>query len=88
MNNESSAEPILGSPKTAEELLEVYFLDMRSALLETAAALDRIQRSENGVDMMDDPRVRKLNGAFEILKSGKPDRTEQILCLLSDTMEQ
>ena len=48
MNIENSAEPILGSPKTAEELLEIYFLDMRSALLETAAALDRIQRSENG----------------------------------------
>ena len=88
MNNENAAEPILGSPKTAEELLEIYFLNMRSALLETAAALDRIQRSENGGDMMDDPRIRKLNGAFEILNSGKPDRAEQILHLLSDPMEQ
>ena len=37
---------------------------------------------------MDDPRVRKLNGAFEILNSGEPDRVEQILRLLSDAMEQ
>jgi hypothetical protein len=88
MNNENSAKPVLGSPKTAEELLEIYFLDMRSALLETAAAMDRIERSENGGDMMDDPRVRKLNGACEILKSGKPDRVKQILRLLSDSMEQ
>ena len=80
-------KPALRSPKTAEELLEIYFLDMRSALLETAAALDRIQRSENGGKMMDDPRVLKLNGAFEILKSGKPDKVEQILHLLSDPME-
>ncbi len=88
MNNLNSAKPVLGSPKTAEELLEIYFLDMRSALLETAAAMDRIQRSENEGDMMDDPRVQKLNGAFEILKSGNPDRVEQILRLLSDSMEQ
>lgn len=88
MNNENSKKPVLGSPKTAQELLEIYFLDMRSGILETAAALDRIQRSENGTHMMDDPRVQKLNGAFEILRSGNPDRTGQILRLLSDSVEQ
>ena len=34
----------LGSPKGAAELLDMYFLDMRSALLEVAATLDRIER--------------------------------------------
>ncbi len=84
MNIENSAEPILGSPKTAEELLEIYFLDMRSALLETAAAMDRIQRAENGNDILKDPRIQKLQEGCEILKNEKPDRVGQLLCLLSD----
>lgn len=88
MNNENSEKPVLGSPKTAEELLEIYFLHMRSALLETAAAMDRIQRAENGNDILKDPRIQKIQKSFMILKSGKPDRVEQILRLLSDPMEQ
>jgi len=88
MNNENAAEPILGSPKTAGELLEIYFLIMRSALLETAAAMDRIQRAENGNDILKDPRIQKLQEGCEILKNGKPDRVEQLLCLLSDPLEQ
>ena len=35
----------LPSGKTAMELLELYFLDMRSHLLEVAAGLDRIERA-------------------------------------------
>jgi hypothetical protein len=77
----------LGSPKTAEELLDIYFLDMRSALLETAAAMDRIERAENGAGVLKDARILKLNQAFEILKSGKENRTEQFLVLFSDPLE-
>ena len=77
----------LGSPKTAEELLEIYFLDMRSALLETAAAMDRIERAENGDSVSKDPRILKLNQAFEILKNGKENRAKQFLVLFSDPLE-
>jgi hypothetical protein len=88
MNNENSAKPVLGSPKTAEELLGIYFLDMRSALLETAATMDRIQRAENGNAILKDPRIQKLQKSFEILKRGEPGRAEQFLRLLSDPPEQ
>jgi len=87
MNHQTPSKPILGSPKTAEELLDLYFLDMRSALLETAAALDRIQRAEKGDDIFEDPRIQKLNQAFEILKSGKQGRAEQFLRLLSEPVK-
>jgi len=87
MDHQTPLKPVLGSPKTAEELLELYFLDMRSALLETAAALDRIQRAEKGNDIFKDPRIQKLNQAFEILKSGEQGRTEQFLRLLSEPVE-
>jgi len=77
----------LGSPKTAEKLLDIYFLDMRSALLETAAAMDRIERAENGKGVFQDPRIRKLTQACKILKSGKENRAEQLLVLFSDPSE-
>ena len=74
----------LPSPRTAEELLDIYFLDMRSALLETAATLDRIERAENGSGILSDPRIGKLAEACEILKDGKQNRAEQFLTLFSD----
>jgi hypothetical protein len=73
----------LTSPMTAEELLNFYYLDMRSSLLETAAALDRIERAENSVDIFRDPRIRQLTAACEIVKSGRRNRAEQMLLLFS-----
>ncbi len=87
MNTKKSSKPVLGSPKTAEELLNLYFLDMRSALLETAAAMDRIQRAEKGDEVLKDPRMQQLNDALEILKSGQEGRVERFLRRLSDPVE-
>ena len=87
MDNRNPIKPMLGSPRTAEELLNIYFLDMRSALLETAATLDRIERAENGAGVFRDPRIQKLTEACEILKSGRQNRAEQLLVLFSDLSE-
>lgn len=76
--------PGLGSPKSAEQLLDMYFLDIRSALLETAAAFDRIERAEGGADIFSDPRIGNLRKAFDIIKNGKVNRAEQFLTLFSD----
>lgn len=81
-------KPVLASPRTAEKLLDLYFLDMRSALLETAATLDRIERAENGSATFQDPRIRKLVEACDILKEGRQNRAEQFLNLFSDPMEK
>lgn len=78
---------VMASPRTAEELLDIYFLDMRSALLETAATLDRIERAENGTVIFKDPRIMKLTESCEILKCGKKNRAEKILLLLSDPLD-
>ena len=77
----------LGSPKTANELLDLYFLDMRCALLETAATLDRIERAEGVADISDDPRLKHIKDACDILKNGKGNRAEEFLLLLSDPKE-
>jgi len=84
MNNDEFSKPVLRAPKTAKELLDIYFLDMRSALLETAAAMDRIQRAESGNEIMEDPRMQQLIDSLEILKSRKEGRAEAFLRLLSD----
>ena len=76
--------PALASPKSAGELLDMYFLEMRSALLETAAALDRLERAEGGAAILEDPRLQHIQDACDILKNGRGNRTEQFLVLFSE----
>jgi hypothetical protein len=85
----STAHPrtALAPPKKAGELLDLYFLQARSALLETAAILDRIRRAQGGTEAFDDPRLRNLMAACDLLKDGKGDRAERFLRLFSDPVE-
>ena len=78
----------LGSPKTAKELLDMYFLQARSQMLETAAIFDRIERAEGGAEVLDEARLQKLREACDILKDGRGNRAEQFLLLFSDPVEQ
>ena len=77
-------KPVLGSPKSAKELLDMYFLEMRSALLETAAAFDRIERAAGGTEIFKDPRFDNLRQACDIVKNGEHSRAEQFQILFSD----
>jgi hypothetical protein len=77
-------KPKLRSPKSAKQLLDMYFLDVRCALLETAAAFDRIERSDGGDEIFSDPRLKRLLEACDIIKNGKQNRVERFLTLLSD----
>jgi len=71
------------SPKTASELLDMYFLHLRSALVETAAGFDRIQRAEGAEGVWNDDRLEDLRKAAAILADDEPDRAARILDLLS-----
>jgi len=73
-----------GSAKKASELLDMYFLEMRSGLLETAAALDRIGRAEGGAEAFRDPRMVKLRKSVEILGGENNRRAEKFLLLFSE----
>ncbi len=79
----SNRTPV-GSPKRAEDLLEMYFLDMRCALLETAAALDRIERAEGGTQAFRDPRILNLLESLSILRETGNNRAERFLRLFSE----
>ena len=83
MKNRPGRSP-LKPPKTAKELLDMYFLDIRSALLEVAAGLDRIERAHSEGDVFEDPRLEKLFDACEIIRKGKKNRAEQFLTLFSE----
>ena len=83
MNPESS-EKSIPSPKTAAELLTMYYHDARSHLLETAAILDRIERAEGGEKAMRDNRIKQLKDACNILTNASANRAEQFLLLLSE----
>lgn len=71
------------SPKPAPELLDQYYLHMRSALIETAASFDRIQSAEQAARVWKDPRLEELRAAAGILADEAPERARRILELLS-----
>jgi hypothetical protein len=71
------------SPRNASELLDLYFLHMRSALVETAASFDRIQRAEGSEGVWRDGRLEDLRRAAAILADDEPDRAARILEVLS-----
>ena len=75
----------LASQKTAGELLDMFFLDMRSALLETAAVMDRIERAEGGLQALSDSRIQRIKEACDLIKNGLNIRAEQFLILFSDS---
>ena len=68
-------------PKSGDELLELYYLDMRSHLLETAAALDRIERAGGSTQA---PRLARLLQAAEIAVGPGPDRARAMQEFLSE----
>jgi hypothetical protein len=65
--------------KSADELLDMYYPDMRSHLLEVAAAFDRIERAGGCAD----PRLEKLRGLAVVAVDREPNRAERFLLHLS-----
>jgi hypothetical protein len=59
---------------------DLYFAEARSKLIDLAAFLDRVQRSEGA----DDFRVKSLRAALQELATPGPDKAPRILRLLSD----
>ena len=80
---------VIASPKTGRELVDEYFIENRTRLLEIAAFLDRLDRTDDSlVDR--DFRVRAFREALDILTAAPADadrsknRVERIQLLMSD----
>ena len=69
------------SPLSARELVDEYFIENRTRLLEIAAFLDRLERADPKYAVQDF-RMTAFNEALAML--GRPDRLDRIQMLLSD----
>jgi hypothetical protein len=65
---------------TRQQVLDLYFLEARSKLIDLAAFLDRVDRAEG----KDDFRIRSLREALSVLGQEAGDRARQVLMALSD----
>ena len=73
------------SPKSAAELLNEQFLEMRWRALSLAADLDRIERAPGGKELISsDPRLAKLREAVKTLLQNEPERAAKVQIIFSD----
>jgi hypothetical protein len=70
------------SPLTASELVDEYFIENRTRLLEIAAFLDRLDRTDS-VSAENDFRIKAFAEAIDAL-AGPGERLTRIQLLLSD----
>jgi hypothetical protein len=65
---------------TRAQVLDLYFMDARCKLIDIAAFLDRVQRSEGAEDF----RMRAFRAALNELSGETPHRAKAVLTSLSD----
>jgi hypothetical protein len=68
-------------PRTGRELVDDFFIENRTRLLDVAAFLDRLDRA--GGDERDF-RMRAFREALEVLRDTQPGRTERVQMVFSD----
>lgn len=68
-------------PMSGRAVTDRYFLEHRAKVLDVAAYLDRLERSQ---EPDDDFRDRALRDTIAILLDGEPERARRVLERLSD----
>jgi hypothetical protein len=63
-----------------EDVADLYFAEARSKLIDLAAFLDRVERSDGAEDY----RLKSLRAALRELGAPGSDKAKKILLLLSD----
>lgn len=74
--------------RTAGNILERDFLEIRCRILDLAASLDRIERAEGASEIDNDPRRKQLEEGIRILLSDGTDRAERVQILFSDPYDE
>lgn len=77
------AQSVIPPPKSGRELVDEYFIENRTRLLEIAAFLDRLDRAGDDAGATDF-RMRGVREALRVLAEGSFPRVEQIQMILSD----
>jgi hypothetical protein len=65
---------------TRQQILDLYFMDARSKLIDLAAFLDRVDRAEGEPDF----RLKAFRNALGQLDRKDPQRAKGVLLALSD----
>jgi hypothetical protein len=65
---------------TRQQILDLYFMDARSKLIDIAAFLDRLDRAEGEPDF----RLAAFRDALAELHRAEPQRAREVLMTLSD----
>jgi hypothetical protein len=65
---------------TRQQVLDLYFMDARSKLIDLAAFMDRIER----VDGQDDFRMKAFREGVKHLGGSGPERAKHVLLAFSD----
>jgi hypothetical protein len=65
---------------TRREVLDLYFMDARSKLIDLAAFLDRVDRAEGEADF----RLGAFQTALQELHKNTPERAKKVLLAFSD----
>jgi len=74
----------MSSPLSANAVLDRVYLEIRCKLLDIAACLDRVHRSDDARAVESDPRLDQIARGIDILSSDGIDRAERIQMLFSD----
>lgn len=69
------------TPLPAPRVLDMFFLEARSKLLDLAATLDRLDRGEGAAAA--DPRVERIRQALLTLLETEPGRAERVQQIFS-----
>jgi hypothetical protein len=70
-------------PLPAARVLDQFFLDARSRLLDVAAVLDRLDRGADAAAAAADPRVARIREAVHALLEAGPGRAERVQRIFS-----
>ncbi len=70
-------------PMTLQQLVDEYFIENRTKLLDLAAFLDRLDRARDGNNERDF-RMEAFGQALEVLSGATSSRVEQIQKIFSD----
>jgi len=65
---------------TRQQVLDLYFMDARSKLIDLAAFLDRLDRADGEADF----RLPAFRNALGELQTDRPERAKGVLLALSD----
>ena len=65
---------------TRQQLLDLYFIEVRAKLIDVAAFLDRVERAKGQADF----RLGEFEKALGEVQAKSPDRAKRVLLALSD----